>query len=97
VLDDNENAAQVLGMLLKALGNEVRTAYDGLAAIKLAEQFRPDIMLLDIGMPNLNGYDTARRIREQPWGRSIVLAALTGWARKKTSAARARRASTIIL
>jgi CheY-like chemotaxis protein/anti-sigma regulatory factor (Ser/Thr protein kinase) len=79
VVDDNENAAHVLGMLLKALGNEVRTAHDGLTAIQLAEQFRPDIMLLDIGMPNLNGYDTARRIRAQPWGKGIVLAALTGW------------------
>lgn len=83
VVDDNENAAQVLRMLLKALGNEVRTAYDGLAAIELAEQFRPDIILLDIGMPKLNGYETARRIREQPWGEKIVLAALTGWGQEE--------------
>lgn len=79
VVDDNENAAQVMGMLLKALGNEVQTAFDGLAAVELAERFRPDAILLDIGMPKMNGYETARHIREQPWGARIVLAALTGW------------------
>ena len=70
-------------MLLKALGNDVRTAFDGLAGIEVAEQFRPDIVLLDIGMPKLNGYETARRIREQPWGKSIVLAAFTGWGQEE--------------
>lgn len=79
VVDDNENAAKVMGMLLQALGNEVQTAFDGLEAIKLAERFRPDVMLLDIGMPKMNGYETARRLREQPWGADILLAALTGW------------------
>jgi CheY-like chemotaxis protein len=79
VVDDNENAAQMLSMLLKALGHEVRTAFDGLGALKLAEEFRPDVVLLDIGMPKLDGYETARRIRQQPWGQKMVLAALTGW------------------
>jgi CheY-like chemotaxis protein len=79
VVDDNENAAHILGLLLKALGNDVRTAFDGLSAIEVAEQFRPDIVLLDLGMPKLNGYETARRIRDQPWGKNMVLAALTGW------------------
>jgi PAS domain S-box-containing protein len=79
VVDDNENAAQVMGMLLKALGNEVQTAFDGVTAIELAERFRPDAMLLDIGMPKMNGYEAARHIRKQPWGKDIVLAALTGW------------------
>jgi CheY-like chemotaxis protein len=83
VVDDNETAANVLAMLLKALGNEVRTAFDGLTAIDLAEQFRPDIVLLDIGMPKLNGYETARRIRQQPWGKDMVLAALTGWGQEE--------------
>jgi CheY-like chemotaxis protein len=83
VVDDNENAANVLAMLLKALGNDVRTAYDGLSAIELANQFRPQIMLLDIGMPGLNGYDTARRLRELPWGKGMVLAALTGWGQEE--------------
>ena len=79
VVDDNESAAKVLGMLLTALGNEVQTAHDGMTAIDMAEQFQPDIVLLDIGMPKMNGYETAQRIREQPWGRDMVLAALTGW------------------
>lgn len=81
VVDDNEQAGKVLGMLLKALGNEVRTAYDGLAAFEMAAEFRPDVILMDIGMPKLNGFETARRIREQPWGTKVVLAALTGWGR----------------
>jgi PAS domain S-box-containing protein len=79
IVDDNENAATVLGMLLKALGNEVQTAFDGATAIELAERCRPDVVLLDIGMPKMNGYEAARRIREQPWGKNMVLAALTGW------------------
>jgi CheY-like chemotaxis protein len=83
VVDDNENAAQMLGMLLTALGNEVRTAYDGSTAIELAVRFRPDVVLLDIGMPKLDGYETARRIRREPWGRNIVLAALTGWGQEE--------------
>ncbi len=83
VVDDNENAAKVLGMLLTALGNDVRTAFDGFTALDLAESFLPEIILLDIGMPKLNGYETARRIREQPWGKSIVLAALTGWGQEE--------------
>jgi PAS domain S-box-containing protein len=83
VVDDNENAAKVLGMLLTALGNDVRTAFDGFTAIELAESFLPEIILLDIGMPKLNGYETARRIREQPWGKNMVLAALTGWGQEE--------------
>lgn len=83
VVDDNENAAKVLGMLLTALGNDVRTAFDGFTAIDLAESFLPEIILLDIGMPKLNGYETARRIRERPWGKNMVLAALTGWGQEE--------------
>jgi PAS domain S-box-containing protein len=83
VVDDNESAAEVMGMLLKALGNEVQTVFSGLEAIELAERFRPDVMLLDIGMPKMNGYETARRLREQPWGKDILLAALTGWGQEE--------------
>ncbi len=79
VADDNEDAAYGLSSLLEILGHEVRTAADGLEAIDVASAFRPDVLLLDIGMPRLNGYDTCRRIREQPWGRSVVIVALTGW------------------
>jgi CheY-like chemotaxis protein/two-component sensor histidine kinase len=77
--DDNADAASSLAMLLEIMGNEVRTAEDGQEAVETAEQFRPDVILLDIGMPKLNGYDACRRIREQPWGRDVFLVALTGW------------------
>jgi two-component system CheB/CheR fusion protein len=83
VVDDNENAAQMLGMLLKALGNDVRTVFDGLAALETAAHFRPDVVLLDIGMPKLDGYETARRIRQEPWGKYMILAALTGWGQEE--------------
>jgi CheY-like chemotaxis protein len=66
-------------MMLKLMGHEVRTAHDGISGIEAAAAFRPDIILLDIGMPRLNGYDAAKQIREQPWGRDVTLVALTGW------------------
>jgi len=69
--------------MLSVMGHEARTAHDGLAAAELAEGFRPDVVLLDIGMPNLNGYETARRIRQQPWAKKVVLAALTGWGQEE--------------
>src|SRR4030095_16898401 len=65
LVDDNRDAADTLGMLLRMLGNEVHTAHDGLEAVGAAAAFHPDIVLLDIGLPKLNGYDAARRIREQ--------------------------------
>lgn len=79
VADDNEDAVQSLGLMLEGMGHEVFTARDGFEAIHVAEKNRPDLVLLDIGMPRLNGYETARRIREQPWGKSLPLVALTGW------------------
>jgi signal transduction histidine kinase len=79
VVDDNVDSADSLGQLLELLGNEVRTAYDGEAGVGAATAFRPDVILMDIGMPKLNGYDAARRIREQPWGRGVVMVAQTGW------------------
>jgi len=79
VADDNVDSAQSLAMMLSLKGHEVRTAFDGLSAVELAECFQPDLALLDIGMPKLNGYDAAKLIRQQPWGKQIVLAALTGW------------------
>ena len=68
-----------MAMMLEFLGNEVRTAHDGLEAVESAEQFRPHVILMDIGMPRLNGYEATRRIREQPWGQGIAVIALTGW------------------
>jgi CheY-like chemotaxis protein len=77
--DDNVDAADVLGQLLALYGHEVSLAHDGAHAVAVAEQMRPEIIVLDIGMPTLNGYDAARRIRAQVWGQSPVLVALTGW------------------
>jgi PAS domain S-box-containing protein len=79
VVDDNIDSAQTLGMLMRLKGNDVRTAHDGLEAVKVAETFRPELMLLDIGLPKLNGYEVARRIRQQSWGQDMTIVALTGW------------------
>ncbi|HKH47267.1 MAG TPA: response regulator [Thermoanaerobaculia bacterium] len=83
VADDNADSASSMALLLEILGNEVRTAFDGLEAVEVAAAFRPDVILLDIGMPRLDGYDACRRIREQPWGRDVVLIALTGWSQEE--------------
>jgi PAS domain S-box-containing protein len=79
VVDDNLDSAVSMAMMLELLENEVRTAHDGGEAIELAEQFRPQVILMDIGMPKINGYEATRRIREQPWGRGMAIIALTGW------------------
>jgi len=79
VADDNTDAAESLAMLLEIMGNEVLTAADGEDAVKAAEAFRPDVAVLDIGMPRLDGNEAARRIRATEWGRRTVLIALTGW------------------
>ena len=79
VVDDSRDAAESLAMLLELTGNETHTAHDGLEAVETAARVRPDLVLLDIGLPKINGYEAARRIREQPWGKSLVLVALTGW------------------
>ena len=79
VVDDNRDSADSLTMILEILGNEVHTAYDGVEAVEAATAFRPDLVFLDIGLPRLNGYDAARRIRQLPGGKNVVLVALTGW------------------
>jgi CheY-like chemotaxis protein/two-component sensor histidine kinase len=79
VADDNRDAADTLASMLKLFGHEVCIAYDGQEAVELAERFQPDLALLDIGMPRLNGYDAARTIRSQPRGREIKIVALSGW------------------
>jgi PAS domain S-box-containing protein len=79
VVDDNPDTASSLAMLLRMTGNETHTAHDGLDAVEAVEKFRPDVVLLDIGLPKLNGLDACRRIRERPWGKNVVIVAVTGW------------------
>jgi PAS domain S-box-containing protein len=83
VVDDNKDSADSLSMMLGITGMDVRTAYDGLEAVAAAAAFNPDVVLLDIGLPKLNGYEAARRIREQPWGKDMVLVAVTGWGQEE--------------
>jgi signal transduction histidine kinase/CheY-like chemotaxis protein len=79
VADDNNDALESLATLLQLSGHEVYTAANGAMALESAEAHRPEVALLDIGMPKLDGYEVARRIRAQPWGQRITLVALTGW------------------
>ena len=79
VVDDNEDAGASLASLLEVLGHEVRTAHDGVEAIAATETFAPDVVLMDVGMPRLNGYEATRRIRAEAWGKSVSIIALTGW------------------
>jgi len=79
IADDNADSAESMGMLLRLMGNDVRIASDGLDAVEQAAAFQPDLVLMDIGMPRLDGYEAARRIRNQPWSRDAVLVAVTGW------------------
>jgi CheY-like chemotaxis protein/two-component sensor histidine kinase len=83
VADDNYDAAQSLALMLGMDGHEVRTASDGLEALRVADEFRPQLVLLDIGMPKLDGYETARKLRERPWSKSTLLFALTGWGQEE--------------
>ncbi len=81
--DDNRDAADSLAMMLRLVGYEVHAAHDGQEAVEAAGRLRPDVVLLDIGMPKLNGLQAARHIREQPWGRQMVLVAITGWGQEE--------------
>jgi PAS domain S-box-containing protein len=79
VADDNRDAAHTLAMLLRLEGHEVRAMHDGVEALAIGDEFAPQLVLLDIGMPLLDGYETARQILERPWGKHAHLVALTGW------------------
>jgi CheY-like chemotaxis protein len=79
VVDDNADSAESMALLLRVEGHLVETAHDGDAAVAAAERFQPDAILLDLGMPRMNGYDVCRHIRARPWGRSILMVAQTGW------------------
>ncbi len=80
IVDDNTDAARTLGMLVETLGhNEVHVANNGSDALRIAEERRPDIVLLDLKMPGMDGYEVARRLRSESWGRDLTLVAVTGW------------------
>jgi CheY-like chemotaxis protein len=83
VVDDNVDGALTLSALLRRCGLETATAHDGMSALNHAGDFMPDVVLLDIGMPRMNGYDVARQIRQQPWGQEIILVAMTGWVQEE--------------
>ena len=82
VVDDNQDAADSLATLLGVMGYEVRTAYDGPEAIEAADEFSPEVALLDIGLPQLSGYDIARHVRSRR-GNDVLLVAITGWGQEE--------------
>lgn len=79
VVDDNVDNVESLALLLRLHGDEVRTAHNGVEALEVGDRFQPEIVLLDIGMPELNGYETCRALRERAWGRNAIVIAQTGW------------------
>jgi len=81
VVDDNIDAARTLSMLLKLIGCVVSVGHDGAEAVKIAKEQQPEVVLLDIGLPTMNGYDAARAIRHEQWGKNMLLIAMTGWGR----------------
>jgi PAS domain S-box-containing protein len=83
IADDNADAAESLQMLLQMAGHDVHVALDGVRALAVVESLRPHVAFLDLAMPGLNGFDVARRVREFPWGRDVVLVALTGWGQEE--------------
>ena len=89
IVDDNRDAAESLARLLERSGHEITICYDGLSAPGAAETFRPAVVLLDLGLPGLDGLEVARRIRSETWGKGMILIATTGWG----SAADRRRSS----
>jgi len=83
VVDDNEDSAESLALLLGVQGHTVRVETDSRNALEAVADFAPDVAILDVGMPHVDGYELARRIRRQPWGASVCLVALTGWGTEK--------------
>jgi PAS domain S-box-containing protein len=91
VVDDNADALESLSRLVAAMGNDVRRANNGLEALQIGRTFEPEVVLMDLGMPGLSGYEAARRMRQEPWGQDLLLIATTGWGqdedRRRTAAA----------
>jgi anti-sigma regulatory factor (Ser/Thr protein kinase) len=97
VADDNHDAAESLTLQLQLAGHEVKMVHGGLEALDVAKAFEPHIVLLDLGMPRLDGYETAGRMRLHSWGKSATLIALTGWGNSRIGSVRLRRDSMSIL
>ena len=83
IVDDNQDAASSLGLLLSMLGNDVQTAHDGVSALEAMDSFHPSVVLLDLGMPGMSGFEVARRVRELPQCQNTVIIALTGWGQEE--------------
>jgi signal transduction histidine kinase/ActR/RegA family two-component response regulator len=83
VADDLRDSVESLALMLRLAGHDIQTANDGLEAVQAAATFRPDVVLLDLGMPKMNGHEAARHIRQQPWGKNMLLIALTGWGQEE--------------
>ena len=83
IVDDNSLSSKSTAMLLRLMGHEIATAFNGVEGIEVAGTFRPDVILLDIGLPKLDGYEVAQRIREQPWGKGTLLIAVTGYGQEE--------------
>jgi CheY-like chemotaxis protein len=81
VVDNDEDSVEMLATLLRVQGHEVHTAHDGLEAVGAALAFQPEVVLMDLSLPTLSGYEAARRIREQMGAGGVILVALTGWGR----------------
>ena len=79
VVDDNEDAVVLLGRLLRLRGHDARCCTSGAEALTAGAEFKPDVVILDLGMPGLNGFETAERLKQEPWGSTVQLIALTGW------------------
>ena len=79
IVDDNHDSADSLAMLMQLTGNKTYMAHDGVEAVEAVEKYRPEVLLLDIGLPGLDGHEVCRRVRQQPWGKDIIVIALTGW------------------
>ena len=86
IVDDNRDAASTLALLLRVKGHDVHVANSGADALEAAPTFRPEMVALDLGMPGMNGIDTAKAIRQTPWGQKVTLIAVTGWGQENDRA-----------